>query len=522
MRVRTYGFAGVLRGLQHLGSQLPPRTDRVEACRPQGLCHAHCSRDGQTFDVVVVGGGPGRRGGGGAARRRRARGRAGRGRPRRRRVLVLRVHAVEGAAAPRGGAGRGRAASRAPRRRSRASSTSRRCSTAATRSSTTSTTPPSCRGSRSAAIKLYRGFGVLAGEQRVDVGDARARGRARRSSSPAARAPRCRRSRGSARPTRGPTARRRRPSRSRRRLVILGGGVFGTELAQAYCSLGAQVTLIEGERRLLPREEEFACEQVTDALVEQGVDVRTGRKAAKVERTGERFRVTADDGSTADGDVVRRRARPHAADGGARARDGRARGRRLHRGRREHAGPRPRLALRDRRRQRPHPAHPHGQVPGAARLRAHPRQPVRGRARRRRHAVPARRSSPSRRSRPSATPRRPRARRASTSTSSRSAPPPTPAARSTAATRPAPRGCSSTRSRPDRRRDDHRLRGRRLPPGRHDRDRRRGADGAAVARDAVASRPAARSGCTCWRSGRRRRPGARARAARPGCPTGRW
>ena len=36
----------------------------------------------------------------------------------------------------------------------------------------------------------------------------------------------------------------------------------------------------------------------------------------------------------------------------------------------------PRLAVRDRRRQWPHPAHPHGQVPGARRLRAHPRQPA--------------------------------------------------------------------------------------------------------------------------------------------------
>ena len=59
----------------------------------------------------------------------------------------------------------------------------------------------------------------------------------------------------------------------------MGGGVVGVEMSQAYCSLGAQVTLIEGERRLLPREEEFACEQVTESLEEQGVDIRTGQKA---------------------------------------------------------------------------------------------------------------------------------------------------------------------------------------------------------------------------------------------------
>ena len=80
------------------------------------------------------------------------------------------------------------------------------------------------------------------------------------------------------------------------RLVIMGGGVVGVEMAQAFQTLGSQVTLIEGERRLLPREEEFACAQVTEALAGYGVDIRTGQKATRV---SERRR----DG---DGDDVRR------------------------------------------------------------------------------------------------------------------------------------------------------------------------------------------------------------------------
>src|SRR5215203_1405429 len=59
------------------------------------------------------------------------------------------------------------------------------------------------------------------------------------------------------------------------------GGLAGVEMSQAYVSLGSRITLIEGERRLLPREEEFACEEVTDALAEQGVDIRTSRKATE-------------------------------------------------------------------------------------------------------------------------------------------------------------------------------------------------------------------------------------------------
>jgi pyruvate/2-oxoglutarate dehydrogenase complex dihydrolipoamide dehydrogenase (E3) component len=88
------------------------------------------------------------------------------------------------------------------------------------------------------------------------------------------------------------------------RLVVLGGGVVGSELSQAYASLGSRVTLVEGERRLLPREEEFACEQVTASLSELGVDIRTAQKATSVHRDGDTVVVTLGDGSTAVGDQL--------------------------------------------------------------------------------------------------------------------------------------------------------------------------------------------------------------------------
>ena len=88
------------------------------------------------------------------------------------------------------------------------------------------------------------------------------------------------------------------------RLVIMGGGVVGVEMSQAFQTLGSQVTLIEGERRLLPREEEYACEQLTDALTEYGVDIRTGQLAAKVEQRGDTVVVTTADGGTAEGDML--------------------------------------------------------------------------------------------------------------------------------------------------------------------------------------------------------------------------
>ena len=68
------------------------------------------------------------------------------------------------------------------------------------------------------------------------------------------------------------------------RLAILGGGAVGAEMAQAWCTLGSQVTLIEAMDRLLGREEPFAAEQVAVSLRERGVDVRLGARAATVRR----------------------------------------------------------------------------------------------------------------------------------------------------------------------------------------------------------------------------------------------
>src|SRR5918995_2292556 len=67
-------------------------------------------------------------------------------------------------------------------------------------------------------------------------------------------------------------------------LVILGGGVVGVELAQAWSSLGTEVVLLEGAPRVIVREEPFASAEVGAALVEAGVDVRTGSRAVRVSR----------------------------------------------------------------------------------------------------------------------------------------------------------------------------------------------------------------------------------------------
>ena len=88
------------------------------------------------------------------------------------------------------------------------------------------------------------------------------------------------------------------------RLVVLGGGVVGVEMAQAYRSLGSQVTVIEASDRLLSREEPFAGDDVEQALREAGVDVHIGVKAVGVQATGGEVEVELETGGPARGDQL--------------------------------------------------------------------------------------------------------------------------------------------------------------------------------------------------------------------------
>jgi dihydrolipoamide dehydrogenase len=84
-------------------------------------------------------------------------------------------------------------------------------------------------------------------------------------------------------------------------LVILGGGVVGVELAQAWSTLGVRVVLLEGAPRILVREEPFASAEVEASLREQGVDVRTGIRAVSVSRSGTDVSLGLADGDSVTG-----------------------------------------------------------------------------------------------------------------------------------------------------------------------------------------------------------------------------
>jgi dihydrolipoamide dehydrogenase len=86
-------------------------------------------------------------------------------------------------------------------------------------------------------------------------------------------------------------------------LLVLGGGVVGVELAQAWASLGARVTLIEAADRLIAREEPFASMQVAEGLQRRGVELRIGARAASVAREPDgRTSVRLEDGEQLTGE----------------------------------------------------------------------------------------------------------------------------------------------------------------------------------------------------------------------------
>jgi pyruvate/2-oxoglutarate dehydrogenase complex dihydrolipoamide dehydrogenase (E3) component/uncharacterized membrane protein YdjX (TVP38/TMEM64 family) len=71
-----------------------------------------------------------------------------------------------------------------------------------------------------------------------------------------------------------------------RRLVVLGGGPIGCELSQAFARFGAQVTQVEMLPRLLAREDPEAAERVRARFVAEGIDVRSGHRAVRIEPGG--------------------------------------------------------------------------------------------------------------------------------------------------------------------------------------------------------------------------------------------
>ncbi|GAA3387833.1 NAD(P)/FAD-dependent oxidoreductase [Streptomyces roseoviridis] len=109
-------------------------------------------------------------------------------------------------------------------------------------------------------------------------------------------------------PAAGPWTSREATSSGRvpERLVVVGGGVVGVEMATAWQALGSRVTVLVRGGGLLPRMEPFAGEHVAAALAERGADIRTGVTVAAVVRDGSTGPVTVvlEGGDRVEGDEV--------------------------------------------------------------------------------------------------------------------------------------------------------------------------------------------------------------------------
>jgi len=91
-----------------------------------------------------------------------------------------------------------------------------------------------------------------------------------------------------------------------RRLLVLGGGAVGAEMAQCFKRLGSEeVTVIEGAERLLSREEPFAGDEVRAAFEREGITVLTGARCRAASRAPDgAVSATLEGGRTFTGDEI--------------------------------------------------------------------------------------------------------------------------------------------------------------------------------------------------------------------------
>jgi pyruvate/2-oxoglutarate dehydrogenase complex dihydrolipoamide dehydrogenase (E3) component len=87
-----------------------------------------------------------------------------------------------------------------------------------------------------------------------------------------------------------------------RRLLVLGGGSAGTELAQVVHRLGGEAVIVEGADRLLPREAPPLGEGLGAALARDGIELKLGQHASAARRDGDEYVLEFPDGSELRGE----------------------------------------------------------------------------------------------------------------------------------------------------------------------------------------------------------------------------
>ena len=71
-----------------------------------------------------------------------------------------------------------------------------------------------------------------------------------------------------------------------RRLLVIGGGPLGCELAQAFCRFGSHVIIAQDDPMFLPKEERDAAQILSDALARDGVEIHLNTTVVAVRMEG--------------------------------------------------------------------------------------------------------------------------------------------------------------------------------------------------------------------------------------------
>jgi len=87
-----------------------------------------------------------------------------------------------------------------------------------------------------------------------------------------------------------------------RRLLVLGGGSAGVEIAQIVRRLGGEAVLVEGADRVIPREAAPLGQALGEALRRDGIELTLGMRAAAARREGEEYVLQIDGGMDLRGD----------------------------------------------------------------------------------------------------------------------------------------------------------------------------------------------------------------------------
>src|SRR5439155_17297310 len=89
-----------------------------------------------------------------------------------------------------------------------------------------------------------------------------------------------------------------------KRLVILGGGIIGSEFASIFNRFGSEITIIEMLDTLIPQEDADAAKELAKAFTKRGLTLQLGKQCTRVEQSGNSLTVYFGDGESVQCDLM--------------------------------------------------------------------------------------------------------------------------------------------------------------------------------------------------------------------------